>query len=280
MGNYLSYQTSENKEQILNMNTNVKGNKYKYTWKPDLPDQRDIMLVHPKLKKKDKSLPTKIDLRDEFGKVYDQGQLGSCTAQAICGTLVFNEKQDNKTNIEYFMPSRMFLYYNERNMEGNPTKDSGASLRDGLKSIKTIGICSEDDWVYDTSVFNIKPNEKCYKDALEHTNIIYKRIPQFIDQLQQTLVKGLPIICGISVYESFESDTVAKTGMIPMPTLNEKLLGGHAIVIVGYDDEEKYWICRNSWGETWGDKGYFYLPYDYMVRKNGLASDFWIINKF
>lgn len=249
----------------------------KYGWKPDLPDHRDKIKKFPKLKQARHDLPTSVDLRDDCPPIYNQGKLGSCTAQAIAAAYQYDElKQGNK---DTFMPSRLFIYYNERATENTVGQDSGANIRDGIKSINLNGVCPEKEWEYDVAKFTMKPSEKCYQEAVGHKSLEYHRLIQFSAQLKQALKHGFPVVFGMSVFESFESDDVAKTGMVPMPENHEKLLGGHAVLLVGYDDEEGYWICRNSWGEEWGDKGYFYLPYEYLLKEKKLACDFWIVKK-
>jgi C1A family cysteine protease len=219
--------------------------------------------------------PNQVDLRSKCPAIYNQDDLGSCTSQAIAAAYQFDELKQG--NLETFMPSRLFIYYNEREMEGTVNLDNGANIRDGIKSINSQGICHESMWPYTISQFNVKPNPECYQDGLLHKSIRYHKVRQHSQQIRAALNQGYPIIFGISIYESFESETVTETGHITMPKEDEKLLGGHAILLVGYDDTSKYWIFRNSWGNQWGDEGYGYLPFKYLAPKSNLASDFWII---
>ncbi len=243
-----------------------------YGWVPDIPDHRDKMYSAPMQVLK--ALPSKVDLRPKCPPVYDQGQLGSCTANAIGAALEFEQiKQGEKE----FAPSRLFIYYNERAMEHTVNEDAGAMIRDGIKSVANLGAPPEDpDWPYVISKFKTKPPKKAYTDGLKYQAILYQRLTQQADQLKGCLASGYPFVFGISVYESFESQAVAKTGRVPMPKSTEKNLGGHAIMAVGYDDSQKRFIIRNSWGTDWGMKGYFTLPYDYVLDEN-LADDFWTI---
>jgi len=218
------------------------------------------------------TLPTSVDMRKNCPAVYDQGNLGSCTANAIAGAYQFDQmKQKNKT---VFVPSRMFLYYNERAMENSVSTDSGAMISDGIQSIANTGICPESQWPYVISKFATKPTTACYTSAKSYKCSSYKQISNSLQQLKQGLANGYPIVFGMDVYESFESTTVDKTGVVPMPKKNEQLLGGHAMLIVGYDDSKQWFIVRNSWGPSWGSNGYCFIPYAYLTDPN-MASDFW-----
>ena len=246
----------------------------KYGWKRDLPDKRDLWFENNYLLSIEKPVE-KVDLRDKCPQVYNQGQLGSCTANALACAIQYDEM---KQNLNSETPSRLFVYYNERDMEGTIDSDSGASLRDGVKCINKIGYCNETQWSYDIEKFKEKPSQDCYDYARKHKALSYKRVQQDETHIKSVLQSGFPVVFGISVYESFESETVAKTGVVPLPEKEERMLGGHAIVLVGYDNEKKLFIFRNSWGEDWGDKGYGYLPFEYVCDAN-LASDFWVVNK-
>jgi C1A family cysteine protease len=197
--------------------------------------------------------------------------LGSCTANALCGIIGYVEPA--------LFGSRLFLYYNERNIEGDVSSDAGAALSDGIQSLETYGICAETEWSYDVSKFTVKPTEQCYVDALKHQALQVKKIQNDMFNMKNALAQGYPFVVGITIYESFESDAVAQNGMVPMPDVNtEQVLGGHAVCCVGYNDVKKVWIMRNSWGTNWGDSGYFYLPYQYLVDSS-LATDLWTIIK-
>jgi C1A family cysteine protease len=243
----------------------------RYGWVPDIPDARDFMYSAPEpvLAK----LPRKVDLRQQCPAVYDQGQLGSCTANAIGGAFEFDQR---KQKLDDFMPSRLFIYYNERAMEGTIDTDSGAMIRDGIKSVAKLGVCPESDWDYDIARFRDPPPQQAYEDALEHQVVVYRRVLNRLHQMQACLAQGYPFVFGFTVYESFESDEVARTGIVPLPPRTEKVLGGHAVVAVGYDDAKQWFVVRNSWGPDWGEHGYCYMPYTYLSDPQ-LASDFWAI---
>ena len=251
---------------------NTAGKQGRFGWIPDLPDRRDFLYaVSPAILR---ALPHKADLRPECPPIYDQGKLGSCTANAIAAAIQFDLLKQKAESV--FTPSRLFIYYNERAMEGTVDSDSGAQIRDGIKSVSAQGDCPEPEWPYDVSKFRKKPLKKCYDDAVKHKVVSYQRLTPLLDQLKGCLASGWPFVFGITVYESFESARVAKTGIAPMPSPKERSLGGHAIMAVGYDDAQRRFIIRNSWGLDWGLKGYFTLPFAYITNP-GLADDFWTI---
>ena len=238
----------------------------------NLPDHRDHTYAAPVQVLA--TLPPKIDLTPQCPTtVYNQGQLGSCTGNAIAGAIEFDLLKQKKQDM---IPSRLFIYYNERDIEGTVGEDSGAMIRDGIKSVAAQGVCSETEWPYDINNFTEKPQQKCYDDALKTTAKSYSRVLRTLNQMRGCLASGYPFVFGFSVYESFESEEVAKSGIVPMPTSKEQILGGHAVLAVGYDDSQHRFIVRNSWGDAWGMKGYFTIPYAYLLDGN-LSDDFWTI---
>jgi C1A family cysteine protease len=245
----------------------------RFGWRPDSPDMRDFLLaVEPA-----KALPRKVSLRTKMPSVYDQGQLGSCTANSIGAILEFNELKQDESDAA--TPSRLFIYYNERAMEGTISQDSGAEIRDGIKSVAQVGAPPETSWPYVITKFAKKPTATAYKQALKHEAIRYARVPQTEIGLQTVLAAGYPVSFGFTVYESFESD-VGPDGIVPMPQPDESVLGGHAVVAIGYKQirGQLYFECRNSWGPDWADNGYFWLPAAY-VMSHSLARDFWVIEQ-
>jgi C1A family cysteine protease len=243
-----------------------------YGWNPDLPDIRDHLFAAASEVLTE--LPPKVDLRPECPPIYNQGELGSCTANAIGGALQFDQLKQHQRD---FVPSRLLIYYCEREVEGTIDEDSGAMIRDGIKCVNRDGAPPEDDWPYEIEKFRDKPPEKAYDEAELHQALTYKRIPRTLNQMKGCLAAGYPFVFGFRVYESFRSDEVAKTGEAPMPKADEQALGGHAVLAVGYDDEIERFLVRNSWGEEWAQEGYFTLPYSYLTER-GLASDFSTIN--
>lgn len=254
-----------------------------YGWKPDVPDFRDVYFALPQALK---SLPPSVDLTSICPPVYSQGRIGSCTAQAIGASYQVSLVKQRKRN---FMPSRLFLYYNARAMINSTAIDSGAMLRDCIKSIAKQGVCPEPEWTYDDTPANPitgrwpsnakparRPSNSSYSSALKRRAVSYARVTPTLDQIKGVLAEGFPIVFGFSVYTSFESGAVASTGVVNMPQPGERLLGGHAVMMVGYNDATKRVIVRNSWGASWGQKGYFTMPYDYVTNSN-LADDFWVV---
>lgn len=242
----------------------------RYGWKPDRPDFRDHYHASAVM-----NLAKTVDLRSGMPPIYDQGQCGSCTAQAISAAIEFDE---SKQGLPSFNPSRLFIYYNERKQEGTVDTDTGASLRDGIKAISREGYCSETMWPYDIKKFATCPPQTCYDSALSHRAVNYKRVPQSLLQLQDVLTNGYPVVCGISVYESFESAETVRTGKVPYPEKTEQMLGGHGIILCGYNNAQRTFTFRNSWGTSFGDSGYGYIPFNYILNPD-LAQDFWVVTR-
>ena len=185
------------------------------------------------------------------------------------------EQSREVPDLEYEDVSRLFIYYNERVLEDTVDYDSGASLRDGIKTLRKQGACWEKTWPYLIERFTRKPSKKCYMEAKKHQIESYHRINSLPEMLT-CLAEGYPFVFGFTVYESFQSQRVAKTGVANMPKKKEKVLGGHAVMAVGYNRRQKKFIVRNSWGTKWGKEGYFTMPYEYLET---LSADFWTIRR-
>ena len=246
-----------------------------YGWRPDLPDHRDLALSLPK-----KAMPKSVSLETGFGDwgVYDQGQLGSCTANAIAGAVVFAEQKEGAADTTPTKPSRLFIYYAEREIEGSISSDSGAEIRDGMKVVATQGYPDEKLWPYVISSFAKKPTPSVYVEAKKDHVLRYYRVAQTLYSMRLCLAHGFPFVFGITVYDSFESANVDTTGDVPMPAASEGVLGGHAVLCTGYDDTTKRFKFRNSWSPTWGRNGSGTIPYAYLVDPN-LAGDIWTIRR-
>jgi len=235
-------------------------------WKADKLDTRDY-----KYQVTQKLNPDIVDLRSYCSPIENQGNLGSCTGQSIAGAIeLLNKRNGKPTDV-----SRLFIYYYERLMMGTVNYDSGAYIRDGIKATNKYGASLESHWPYDIRKFKQEPINEAKTDALNRKVTRYERVEDFNGCID-ALSNGYPVVIGFYVYDSFMSSTVARTGKMPYPnTKREKLLGGHAVLLVGYDKTKKVFIVRNSWGTSWGDKGYFYMPFN--VVKPDMSSDYWII---
>ena len=245
----------------------------RFGWVADLPDQRE--------------LPPAADLRKQCPPVYDQGRIGSCTANAIAAAVQFTRRLEKHQ--PDFTPSRLFIYWNERNVEHSVPIDGGAQIRDGIKIVNKLGVCPEPDWPYDDTPANaktnlwaatdkpaVRPSTTCFATALSYQSVAYQRVDRSLAQMRGCLASGYPFVFGFTVYDSFEGPAVAKSGVLSMPLPKEQSIGGHAVLAVGYNDAKQVFIIRNSWGPGWGQKGYFTIPYSYLLDSN-LADDFWTI---
>lgn len=246
--------------------------KHTYGWIKQPEDSRDHKYSESKFCKA-MELPKLTDLREVDSEILDQSTLGSCTANGIGGAINFIQK--GSSPISSFMASRLFIYFNERSAEGTIDQDSGANIRDGISSVVNQGICSENLWPYDVSQFAVVPSQEAYDAALKDVVTNYLSLDSATD-IKNCLASGFPVVFGITVFASFESPEVATSGIIPVPAQNEEILGGHCMKIVGYDDDNQWWIVANSWGTSWGKSGYCFLPYEYMAKE---GSDFWTIRK-
>lgn len=241
-----------------------------YGWLRDIPDQRDFIYAPSTA-----AVPVSADLRSGLPPVYDQGQLGSCTANAIAAHLDFDRHKQGEA---FITPSRLFIYYNERKDQGTTKSDAGSTIRESVKAVVKYGACQESLWPYIVSKFASKPTKPDYTAALKYEGLTYQSIARDANTMQACLASGLPFVIGFTVYESFESAAVAKNGIVPLPAASESVLGGHAVLVCGYTtiNGQSYWIVRNSWGASWGDKGYFYMPQSYLLNSK-LSSDFWVL---
>ncbi len=247
-----------------------------FGWKPDLPDVRDNKYKFaPRLE--DTQLPDIVDLRGDINPVMpirSQLQLGACTAFGVGDTYEWAARQHN---LRPYLTSALFIYYNERLIEGTVAEDSGAMIRTGLKVVTSIGAAPDKYWPYKVERFTHKPTKTSFTYAARHPALIYQRLEQRLNDLRSCLAQKLSFAFGYMVYESFDSQQVNKTGYVPMPQTTEKDLGGHCTTLVGFDHPRRLFIGRNQWDKDWGDQGYFYMPYDYILNYD-LAADFWTIS--
>jgi C1A family cysteine protease len=248
---------------------------YGYGWKPSLPDARNWQHRFAGA-----PIAPSVDLRDtgHLPEVWDQGELGSCTAHGAGAAYSFDlAVQGSGTN---FIPSRLFVYYNTRVIEDTVSYDSGATIADAIKSINRYGCPPESDWPYIIAKFTRKPPQEAFVNGELRQALKYAVVRQTANDMKACLTAGTPIVVGFTVYESFESDEVAETGDVPLPGPTEQVLGGHCVLVVGYTKRngKDVWICRNSWGTEWGDNGYFYFPEAYLLNSE-LADDFWTVQQ-
>ncbi len=235
---------------------------------PDVPDVRD-RVFQPEHRGR---LPRRVDLRPACPPVYDQHSLNSCSAHAIASLLWLAECRERGRIVP--SPSRLFIYYNERVRERVVHHNVPVSLRDGYRAVASRGACPEPLWPYRVRDYARKPSIHCYRTAADNRAIVYFRIHRDLRHLRSCLAQGHPFTLGASIHESFMTHAVKHTGRVPMPRPHERLLGGHAMLIVGYDDRTRTFLVRNSWGAAWGLGGYAELPYDYLLHPS-LAWDFW-----
>jgi len=287
----------------------TENRKHAMGWIPDYPDFRDYTedtdevkellkpsgLPHPVARKKSpkaKPLPASVDLREWCSPVENQGFLGSCTAHAGVGIIEYYERKSFGRHID---ASRLFLYKVTRNlmkMKG----DTGAYLRTTIGAMVLFGVPPEEYWPYRDSAqdFDDEPPAFCYSFAQNYKTLKYYRHDPpsaspdaILNRVKTYLAAGHPAMFGFTVYSSIEQ--ASDSGKIPFPSLRDKIEGGHAVVTIGYDDRMKIknrygdketvgaLLIRNSWGRSWGEEGYGWLPYEYILR--GLAEDFWSVLK-
>lgn len=224
------------------------------------------------------NLPPKIDLRKYMTRVEDQGSLGSCTANAVAGAYEYLVKRHKE--IDDYDVSRLFIYYNARTIDGNPEEDAGCVIASAIESLKESGACSEETWPYEIEEFAEEPPEEAYTEAAGFIVEDIQVVPATLKAWKEALVEENPIIFGLNLFNSFDSQR--KPGLVPKPTSKEVAReehSGHAMLCVGYSDRDKVFIVRNSWGEEWGDKGYCYIPYDYLMNPKYNQGDSWIIKQ-
>jgi C1A family cysteine protease len=244
-------------------------------WRRQLPDHRDqrYLFQVPRVA----AMSRHVDMHD-FAPVWDQGNAGSCTGHGAGAAWLFDRVKAKQQPA--IMPSRLMAYFNARCFEGDWQSDAGATIRDVCKGLAKFGLCDESLWPYDLAKLTVQPTDAAYAAALPHRASSWNPLSsQDITTLKSVLAGGYGIVFGFTVYQSFMSDQVAKTGLVPMPGYNERSVGGHCVFAVGFNSRD-YICCRNSWGHGWGDPdlpGHFWLPPAYISNVN-LAADFAVVN--
>lgn len=246
----------------------------KLGWKRPLPSPK----LHKFTAPHGFALPAMMDLEPDCPSVYDQGTLGSCTSNASSALCQFVMK---KVGHKWFMPSRLALYYWTRAMESNVNEDTGASIQAAVSVCHKIGVPQDSMWWYNIAKFAVKPNMKVVADANKYKTSMPLSINHFsLNDMQACIVAGFPFTFGFAVYEGFDTGNwPSTTGMMPMPKVGEQMLGGHAVLAIGYDNNKKAFKIRNSWGTNWGQKGHFWMPYNFIMSSD-FADDFWTIKGF
>ena len=225
--------------------------------KPSKPDARDRKYI-----KQNVVISDEVDLRPWDSPIEDQGSIGSCVSQAVTSAYELMVKKNNPDIFSEL--SRLFVYYHSRFIEGNVNEDSGIStIRDALNAVRVYGVCSERLWPYDLTKVLIQPPPPCYVDAFRRKISQYTSLYS-LSEMQETLVLGKPIVIGLNVFNGFMNVTQANP-VVPLPaSTDEVVIGGHAMVILGYSNKSNTFLVKNSFGIGWGDRGYGWLPYEYI----------------
>lgn len=221
--------------------------------------------------------PKEVDLRSKFPPVFNQGNIGSCTGNGTSALLAFVYAMEK---LKVFIPSRLFIYYNARDIENSVNEDAGAQIRDCIKTVAKQGVCDEVEWPYVEKKFAVRAPISCYNHASQHVAVQYYRIDnKSLNSLKACLDANACIVFGLTLYDSFEKGNWTETTCVmPFPNVKyEEEIGGHALVVVGYSDAKKCFLVRNSWGKDWCKKegGHFWLPFSIMT--SDMVSDCWTV---
>lgn len=225
----------------------------------------------------EEDLPKQVNLREDWGDVFDQGELGSCVANTVSGCIRAVRKKDG---LAVFNPSRLYIYYYGRDVEGfDTTEDSGMYIRSGYKAVATYSVCGENNWPYNIDNFDNEPSELAKNAAKQHRQFKYLNLETPVE-IKHSLSQGYPVSFGTTVYSSFMTASVARSGAVPMPDKdNDRVLGGHAMTLIGYDEEAEVYHVANSWGNEWGKGGFCTIPYKYIHNVDE-TGDFWTARQF
>ena len=224
------------------------------------------------------SLPPRVDLRPLMTPIEDQRQTNSCVANAVAGAYEYLVKRH--LGDEAYDVSRLFIYYNARVEEGGEDEDEGTTIESAIAGLTEHGACSEETWPFDEERVNEEPDEEAYEEAAQFLIEDVAAVPTSLEAWKSCLAEGYPIVFGLLLYDSF--DRHRKRGLVPVPTAREAAReehGGHAMLCVGYSDPDEVFIVRNSWGPRWGDRGYCYIPYAYLMDTRYNDGDTWLIRR-
>lgn len=242
--------------------------KYGLGWKRQKLDHRDLQYNAVPI-----NIRKPVDLRPKMPPIYDQGQTGSCVANATAAAFQYARMSQSLAN---WTPSRLFIYWNTRDLEGTTDEDAGSENRDAIKSVANIGVCPETEWQFSAAMVTAKPSDRAYALATHAKAIQYAAVRNSLESILSCLNHNGPVIFGSSVFAGIQSEEAEKTGYIPMPTNTERAMGGHAMMIVGWLPDTHRFIIRNSWGAGWGMSGYGTMDRDYILNR-GLTDDLWTI---
>ena len=235
-------------------------------------DPRDYMIK--RTKSAFTNLPSHYDsISKHIPEVTDQGETSSCTLHASVMAMRY-ERIIHKLKDERL--SRMFGYYMVRLLENDVDKDDGAEIRDVFKVLNTYGLPPESEWAFEMDNLYKQPPQNVMTDAKNIKASMYYNVKQTLNDFKACMFEGYPVVFGTDLYDAFESDAVAKSGLVPLPNWKDTPIGGHALLCVGYDDSKKLFKVLNSWSDTWGDHGYCYFPYDYLMNPDH-TSDVWTL---
>lgn len=256
--------------------------------RPDTHDPRDQTVLFRALSSSRTSrLPKLIDLEPKLPPIWDQGSIGSCTAHAALAAYTKNAL-DSAAVVNDDLQSRLYQYYNSRLLDNTQDEDVGATIRNSIKAMNKFGVLSETFYPYEEAKFAIKPPGTCYVKAKNHRAVSYLRVPIDVNAWKAELIKGNVIVFGMECFAELFSAKTTASGFIPLPRNPNAGQGGHAVCVVGYNDDlispttpkgvkasKGYFKIRNSWGKDWGDRGYGYLPYAYIKH----CFDAWVLGK-
>lgn len=245
------------------------GRRFGLGWRPDIPDFRDHKLTLLPRTLQD------VDQRPYLPPVYDQGTTSSCTGNAVAAAVEFDL---NVQKLPHYQPSRLAIYYNGRSFDGTVNQpDAGAEIRNVIKGVVKIGVAREEAWPFseDPDVVAMQPTGVAYFEARKDVIDKYARVPQTLRDIA-TALRYRPIVFGAMLYDSFTSKKASASGVIPMPYTDDSPVGGHAMLIVGISSTHRVFLVRNSWGSEWGDNGYCYMPFDYILNSD-LTDDLWVL---
>jgi len=241
--------------------------KYGFGWRRDKLDHRDIKYsAYPIQVKKP------IDLREHMPVIYDQGQTSSCVANATAAAFEYVRMAQTLPD---WIPSRLFIYWLARSYEGSTITDDGSQIRDAVKAVSKVGAPSEKIWPFSIDHVNTRPTVEAFNAAKHSMILSYDSVPQKLEHILSCLTHNGPVLFGSSVFSEIQTTT---DGYIPMPGPDEQPIGGHAMLIVGWQPDTQRFIIRNSWSESWGDKGYGYMDAAYILNES-LTDDLWVLWK-